>query len=344
VLDQWESGSHLSFKANPNWYQPPKLEQVFVRIVPDDAAQEAAILAGDSDIGTFLSSDQIEKLEAGGTVKVVPVSSGYNEAWFLNVNPDTARPFMLDVNVRKAIAMATDRFTIVKDLLVADINPVNATYWDMTPPYQTDTLQPYPYDPEQAKALLDAAGWVDSNGDGIRDKEGVELIVRYATNQRELRKSIQAVVEQQWNEVGIGAELANYSSDIFWNRFNDGGPMALGDYDVAEYSSVMNAYPDPDTDVFTCAQVVNADNPDGTNDQGYCNPALDELFKQQAVSTDPAARKELFNQIQQIMYDEVVYVGMWKDPDLWSVSSRLKNVKFSGVYPFWNAYEWEISE
>ncbi len=344
ALDQWESGSHLSFKANPNWYQPPKLEQVFVRIVPDDAAQEAAILAGDSDIGTFLSSDQIEKLEAGGTVKVVPVSSGYNEAWFLNVNPDTARPFMLDVNVRKSIALAADRFTIVKDLLVAEINPVNATYWDMTPPYQTDTLLPYPYDPEQAKQLLDAAGWVDSNGDGTRDKEGVELIVRYATNQRELRKNIQAVVEQQWKEVGIGAELANYSSDIFWNRFNDGGPMALGDYDVAEYSSVMNAYPDPDTDVFTCAQIVNADNPDGTNDQGYCNPALDELFKQQAVSTDPAARKELFNQIQQIMYDEVVYVGMWQDPDLWSVSSRLKNVKFSGVYPFWNAYEWEISE
>ena len=155
---------------------------------------------------------------------------------------------MLDVNVRKAIALATDRFTIVKDLLVAEINPVNATFWDMTPPYQSDTLEPYPYDPEQAKALLDAAGWVDSNGDGIRDKDGVELIVRYATNQRELRKSIQAVVEQQWNEVGIGAELANYSSDIFWNRFNDGGPMALGDYDVAEYSSVQNAYPDPDTD------------------------------------------------------------------------------------------------
>ncbi len=48
---------------------------------------------------------------------------------------------MLDVNVRKAIALATDRFTIVKDLLVAEINPVNATYWDTTPPYQTDTLE-----------------------------------------------------------------------------------------------------------------------------------------------------------------------------------------------------------
>jgi len=347
VLDQWETGSHLSFKANPDWINPPKLEQIFVRIVPDDAAQEAAILAGDSDIGTFLSSDQIEKLEAGGTVKVVPVSSGYNEAWFLNVNPDTARPFMQDINVRKAIALASDRFTIVNDLLVAEINPVNATFWDMTPGYESN-LEPYPYDPEQAKQLLDEAGWTDSDGDGIRDKtidgEKVDLIVRYITNQRELRKSIQAVMEQQWKEVGIGAELVNYSSDIYFNGYNDGGPRSLGLYEVAEFSTVQNAYPDPDTNSFMCDQIVSADNPDGTNDQGYCNPELDELFTQQAVETDLAKRKELFKQIQQIIYDDVVYIGMWKDPDLWSLSNRLQNVRFSGVYPFWNAYEWEIVE
>ena len=57
-------------------------------------------------------------------------------------------------------------------------------------------------------------------------------------------------------EVGIGAELANYSSDIFWNGFNDGGPQAQGEYDIAEYSSVQNAFPDPDTDAFTCDQIV----------------------------------------------------------------------------------------
>jgi len=349
MLDQWETGSHLSFKANPTWIQVPKLAQIFVRIVPDDAAQEAAILAGDSDIGAFLSSDQIEKLEAGGKVKVVPVTSGYNEAWFVNVNPATARPFMLDVNVRKAIALASDRFSIVKDLLVDTINPVNVTYWDMTPPYQTDTLQPYPYDPEQAKQLLDAAGWTDSDGNGIRDKmidgKKVDLIVRYITNTRELRKNIQAVVQQQWTEVGIGAELVNYSSDVYWNGYNDGGPQAQGLYDIAEYSSVQNAYPDPDaSNGWVCDQIASAEKPDGANWQGYCNTKIDELMAKQAVTLDPAARKELYNQIEQILYDDYVYIGMWKDPDLWSVSARLKNVKFSGVFTFWNAYEWEITQ
>jgi peptide/nickel transport system substrate-binding protein len=340
VFSEWESGSHLVFKANPNWIKPAKLEQVFIRIVPDDAAQEAAILAGDTDIGVFLSSDQIEKLEADGKVDVVGVTSGYDEGWFLNVNPATARPFMLDVNVRKAIALATDRFTIVKDLLDDSINPVNVTYWDATAPYGNPDLAPYPYDPDQAKALLDAAGWLDSNGDGTRDKDGVELVVRYITNQRELRKSVQAVVQQQWSLVGIGAELVNHSSDIYWNSYNDGGPQAQGLYDIAEYSAV-GAFPDPEASAnWLCSEISSADNPDGANWQGYCSEAMDALLKEQAVTLDLNKRIELYKQISQLMYDEVLYVGIWLDPDLWSINSRLQNVKLSGATPFFNAADW----
>jgi peptide/nickel transport system substrate-binding protein len=345
VFSEWETGSHISFTANPNWIAPPKIEQVFIRIVPDDAAQEAAIIAGDTDIGVFLSSDQIEKLEAGGNVKVVAVASGYDEGWFLNVNPETAHPAMLDVNVRKAIALATDRFTIVNDLLVESVNPVNTNFWDNNPPYGNTDLQPYPYDPEQAKQLLDAAGWKDTNGDGIRDKDGVELKLRYITNDRELRKNVQAVVEQQWSQVGIGAELVNYSSDVYWNGFNDDGPQAQGLYDIAEYSSVSNGFPDPEASSnWLCDQISSADNPDGANWQGYCDPAMDDLLKTQATTLDFDKRIDLYKQIQQKMYDEVLYIGMWKDPDLWSINSRVKNVELSGVYPFWNVQDWEVSQ
>ena len=347
VFTEWESGSHIIFTANPKWIRPPKLEQIFVRIVPDDAAQEAAILAGDTDIGVFLSSDQIEKLEAGGTVDVMAVSSGYDEGWFLNVNPETTHPAMLDVNVRKAIALPTDRFTIVKDLLVEEVNPVNTTFWDGTAPYGDPSLKPYPYDPEQAKQLLDAAGWTDSDGDGVRDKmidgQKVDLKLRYITNDRELRKNVQAVVQQQWALVGIGAELVNYSSDVYWNGYNDDGPQAQGLYEVAEYSSV-GSFPDPEiSSNWLCDQISSADNPDGANWQGYCNPQLDELLKKQATTLDRDVRIQLYYQIQKIMYDEVIYIGIWKDPDLWSVNKRLQGAKLSGATPFWNGHEWAVS-
>ncbi|HSL42183.1 MAG TPA: peptide ABC transporter substrate-binding protein [Anaerolineales bacterium] len=345
VFNEWETGSHISFVANPNWIQPPKVEQVFIRIVPDDAAQEAAIIAGDTDIGVFLSSDQIPTLEAGGDVDVVAVASGYSEGWFLNVNPETAHPAMLDVNVRKALAFATDRFTIVGDLLDDSVNPVNANFWDNNPPYGNTDIEPYPYDPDEAQRLLDEAGWVDSNGDGTRDKDGVELVLRYITNDRELRQNVQAVVQQQWSLVGIGAELVNYSSDVYWNGYNDNGPQAQGLYDIAEYSSVSTSFPDPESsDNWLCDSISSADNPDGANWQGYCDPEMDELLMQQATTLDTEERIEIYKQIQQKMYDEAIYIGMWKDPDLWSINDRVSNVQLAGVYPFWNAHEWEVSE
>lgn len=277
-------------------------------------------------------------------MNVVATPGGYNESWFLNVNPDTAHPAMLDVRVRQAIALATDRFSIVQNLLKPDINPVNATFWDNTPGYAADTLQPYPYDPEQAKQLLDEAGWVDSNGDGTRDKDGVELILRYATTTRELRKNVQAVVAQQWELVGIKAELINHSSDIFWNNYNDGGPQAKGEYDIAEYSQSPNGPPDPEaSNNWLCSEVASADNPDGGNWQGYCDAKMDELLKQQAVTADPAARLAVYREIQQKMYDEVLYIGMWKDPDLWSIHTALQNVNLSGPTPFWNANAWTVA-
>ena len=345
VFSEWETGSHIAFTANPNWVEPPKIEQVFIRIVPDDAAQEAAIIAGDTDIGVFLSSDQIPTLEAGGDVDVVAVASGYSEGWFMNVNPETAHPAMLDVNVRQAIALATDRFTIVSDLLDDSVNPVNANFWDNNPPYGNTDIEPYPYDPEEAERLLDEAGWVDSNGDGTRDKDGVELVLRYITNDRELRKNVQAVVQQQWSLVGIGAELVNYSSDVYWNGYNDNGPQAQGLYDIAEYSSVSTSFPDPESSAnWLCNAISSADNPDGANWQGYCDPEMDELLNEQATTLDFDARLELYKQIQQKMYDEAIYIGMWKDPDLWSINSRVSNVELGGVYPFWNAHEWEVSQ
>lgn len=344
VFAEWESGSHLRFVRNEKWWGPaPIVDEIFIRIVPDDAAQIAAIKAGDTDIGVFLSYSDVPDIEAAGTAVVVAVLSGYDEGWFLNVNPDTAHPAMLDVNVRKAIALATNREQITQDLLLGLTEPP-ATFWDGTPPYADTSLTPYPYDPEEAKALLDAAGWVDSNSDGTRDKDGVELVLRYITNDRQLRKDVQAVVQQMWAEVGIGSELVNHSSDIFWNSYGDGGPQATGEYDVAEYSSV-GTFPDPEASAnWLCSQIPSPDNPDGANWQGYCNEELDPLLQQQATTVDTQARIELYYQIEKIMYDDVIWIGMWKDPDLWSINNRLSGVRLSGASPFWNVTDWDVSE
>jgi ABC-type transport system substrate-binding protein len=62
----------------------------------------------------------------------------------------------------------------------------------------------------------------------------------------------------------------------------------------------------------------------------------------QASVLDTQERIDMYHRISQILYDEVLYVGIWKDPDLWSINNRLQNVKLSGASPFWNAHEWSV--
>jgi peptide/nickel transport system substrate-binding protein len=349
MLEEWNRGSSLSFIRNPAWPEQPNVERIFIQMVPDDAAQEAAIIAGDVDLGLFLSSDQIPTLEAGGNVDVVTVQSGYSEGWFLNVREGLAHPGMLDPNVRRAIALATDRFTIVNDLLNPEINPVNASFWSNNPPYADESLEPYPYDPDEAGRLLDEAGWVDSDGDGTRDKvidgEKVDLELRYATTTRELRRNVQAVVAQQWEAVGIRANLQNYESDLFFSGYEEGGPVAVGDFDIAEWSDLPTSFPDPDaSEKWRCADIPTDENPSGGNWAGVCNEGLDALLAEQAGVTDRATRIDLYRQIQQIIYDETLYIGIWRDPDLWSVNTRVQGVSIGGVNPFWNVTTWTVVE
>jgi len=339
VLTEWESGSFASFAANENyWLGKPKIDEIFIRFVPDDASQIAALKAGDGDLGTFFSYPDVPELEAAG-VEIIKVYSGYNEMMFFYLDPEVGHPALQDVKVRQAIAMAIDRFSINEDLLLGLTQPA-VTMWDNTP-YVDPSLEPWPYDPEQAKALLDEAGWVDTNGDGIRDKDGVEMVFTYGTTTREVRQDTQAIVQQQLAEVGIEVELLNYDADIFFSGYGEGGPAATGELDIYEYSDVSN-FPDPDIQEWLCREIPSDENPVGTNWSAICDEELDQLFQLQATQVDFDERQQTFFQISRMMYEKVYQLGLWQDPDLWGITGRLNNVKLSGATPFFNVMEWEL--
>ncbi len=345
VFKEWETGSHISFEANPNNPFPsaPKVDQIFVRIVPDDAAQIAAIKAGDADIGTFISYADVPDLQSVGTVDVPVVSSGFKESWFINLSTEAAtagHPALQDKNVRRAIVMAVDRAKINKELLNGLTKPA-LTFWDATA-FADSSIKPIPFDPEGAKKLLDDAGW-KVGSDGIREKDGVKLKLRYVTTTREVRKNTQAIVQQLWKDVGIDTELINHPSDIFFNGYAQDGPVARGKYDIAEWSDAP-AFPDPDVTSWLCDEIPTDASPDGGNRQFLCNKELDALFKEQAATVDLAKRKEIFAKIQAIIADEVYWVSIWDDPDLWTVSKKLQNINLSGATPFSNSHNWDKTQ
>ena len=118
VFDTWESGSYAHFVANPKyWGARPKIDELTIRFVPDDAAQIAALKAGDGLLGTFLAYSDIPDLQKAG-IQVIGVKSGYNEGIYFYLDPKKGHPALQDVHVRQAIAYATNREKLTKDLLL----------------------------------------------------------------------------------------------------------------------------------------------------------------------------------------------------------------------------------
>jgi peptide/nickel transport system substrate-binding protein len=339
---EWESGSYARYERNENyWGEPAKLDEVFIRFVPDDASQVASLKANDADLGTFISYADVPGLKDAG-LNIVVEPNGYSEWMFFLVNEEKGHPALLDVRVRKAIAMAIDREGINRDLLLGLTN-VPASFWDALPYYNDPPLENYPYDPEGAKALLDEAGWIDANSDGVREKDGVDLEIDHATTIREIRQDAQAVMQQQLAEVGIKLNVSPVDDTLYFASYADNGPAARGEFDIQEWSDGP-LFPDPDLYYWLCDQIPTDENPVGENWFYICDEELDGLIKLQSTQVDVAERQETISQINQLFYDKVYIIGLWQDPDVYAVGPRLKNVKFSGVTMFFNIAEWDLEQ
>ena len=346
MLKEWAAASHLVFEANDAyWRGRPELDQVNILVVPDDEAQMAAIKTGDTDVGIFLSYADIPTIDELDDVDVATVLSGYNESWFFNLNTDdtaaeNGHPAVQDERVRQAIAYAVDFDAITEQLMFGGTYPPG-TLWEETP-YAYPDAELYKYNPGKANELLDEAGWVDSNNDGTRDKDGVELVLVYSTTAgREVREQTQVVAQQYLSDVGIGIEIQNNSYDTMWNSYGQGGPIATGQYDIAEWSSVGD-FPDPNESQWLCSEIPSDESPDGSNWYGICDEDLDALLQAQAVEVDPDKRVEFFHEIGKIMSDKVYWLGVWHDNDVWTINRRTRGIKISGADPFWNAYAWDL--
>ncbi|NJL94233.1 MAG: peptide ABC transporter substrate-binding protein [Anaerolineae bacterium] len=340
MFDEWEVGSFIRFVRNENYFLgTPNLEVVVVQFIPDDVSYVLAIANEDVDIGTFFGYSDIEQIEEFGGNVVETLPSGFNEAWFFNVNPATAHPAMLDIRVRQALAMGFNRQQITEDLLLGRTYPADS-YWENTP-YESPNAQAPAYDPEMAAQLLDETGWVDSDGDGIRDMDGEPLSLRYITNTRAIRGEVQVVAQQQLGDLGVELLLEQYPSDVYFNGYAQEGPMARGQYDIAQLSTAPS-FPDPNTSRFLCSEIPSDEQPAGGNWYGLCVEELDALFTQQAAAVDFNERVAVFHQIDDLLNEQFVWVSIWHDPDLWSYNVRIQNIALNGVTPFWNAHEWDV--
>lgn len=341
VFREWTTGSMARFGANERyWLGRPALDEIVIRFVSDSASQVAALRSGTADLGTAIAYADAPVLQEAG-LTLFATYSGYNEGLFFYLAPPKGHPALQDARVRQAIALGFDRATFCEQHFHSLTQPA-ATGWDNTV-WVDPTLKPWPYDPDRAQGLLDAAGWTDTDGDGVRDKDGIALVLNYGTTASELRHAVQVQFQEQLAAIGVQINLQSYPDDLFFADFANGGPVATGQLDLFEYSNAPR-FPDPDTAEWLCAEIPSAENVGGRNWAALCDPTLDALFKAQSSQMDPLKRQATFQEITRLIHGNVYWLGLWQDPDLWAVGPRLRNVQLSAVTPFFNVREWELIE
>ena len=204
-------------------------------------------------------------------------------------------PFLSDIKVRTALSMAIDR-----DLLVeVGYGTAGRPTCNLVPApkvFASDNTGCLTQDIEGAKALLDQAGWTDSDGDGVRDKDGKKLAILYQTSTNAVRQDFQALIKDSWNQIGVETELRNLDASVFFGG-DPGSPDTFQKFyaDVEMYANVFDGT-DPQNYLaaYRCGGEPKPESQwQGENINRFCDPAYDAMIDELARTGDLARRGEL---------------------------------------------------
>jgi peptide/nickel transport system substrate-binding protein len=319
VLEKFEKGQFARFKANPNyWAGKPAVDKVVLRKFNNPDAMVAALKTGELDVAWDIPGAAFNQLKDDDDFVTNEGYQGSFSELAINGGDGLKKPHpaLADIEVRKAIAHAIDKKTLVARVLDGIGKPLETISPSANPEWVPDLSadQVYDFDLDKAKQILEDAGYKDTNGDGVREMPngGQPLkFTYYARSDGETGPKVAEFVRGWLDEIGI-ATTEKIASDSELTPI-----IGKGDYDMFAWG--WTPYVDPDTmlDYMTCKQVA-ADPEDPTNyynDANYCDPEYDKLYKQQKVELDPEKRLDIVHEMLTRWQQSAVYNVLWEEPE-----------------------------
>jgi peptide/nickel transport system substrate-binding protein len=277
VVDSFSPGEELTLSPNEGYYgDVPVLDELVYRVIPEVSSRLAALQAGEIQATWGIPDDQLATLEAvdGLTTEMIPATSVIT-MWF-----NSGRDTLASAEVRRALWKGVDFATIISALYPRTGQPADSVVAPAILGYAPQ--EAYEYDPDAAKAELEAAGF----------DFGQKLELQFSG--AEYRQFIQSVASDL-AKIGVDVEPVEKESAVFTQDL-----LALN-WDV-NFQALSTPTYDAATNVgrlYTCA----------ANRNGYCNPALDELLTEAGTSGDPEVRKAAYADAIEIIWDDAV--GMY---------------------------------
>jgi len=358
VISEWVAGDHLTLLPNPNFYSGrAKLDQVLIKFIPDPETALAALQTGDIDwYPDFSESDiaTVGALEPKIHLIVVPGSDFEHYLFNLGTTAgvegmdksksdvDGFCPFR-DVKVRKAIILGIDRQAVV-DTLLEGKTTVPGSQWPNSAWTNTD-LTPEAYDPDQAMALLDEAGY-KPGADGIRegqcDGQTVKLSFRFDTTDKQIREDIAVAAQDDLLKIGVDFKPTFTPAGTFFATYPEDGILPTGKFDMAGYTTGFYPDPYPTTGDWNC-DIPSKDNPSGTNNYHLCDPQIVKLLDDLNATADPAKRKVAVDALQKYIYDNALMIPMYARANVYGHVDRFVPGPFSFLSNLnWNAEVWDV--
>ena len=195
----------------------------------------------------------------------------------------------------------------------------------------------------KANAVLDEAGWTDSDGDGFRDKDGVKLSILYQTSTNAVRQDTQALVKDWWRQIGVDTELKNIDAAVFFGG-DQSSPDTFQKFyaDIEMYTNLFNG---TDAEAYmanwTCGEIPSpSNNWLGSNMPRYCNPAYDELVGKLSTTAGTEARGEIVKQLNDMLMQEGAMIALIDRGTVAAHANSLKGVKLNA----WDTHMWNIAD
>ncbi len=313
---RWNRNESIELARNDDyWGKKPNVERLIYRVVPNHTVATNLFERGEFDVMTEIQP-------------AVWVDMGKNPRWvtdywrvrfFWNnyswIGWNERRPFFKDRQVRQAMTYLFDRDTFLKNALKNLELPTTCPFFYESPGCDPK-LSPYPYDPDKGRKLLDAAGWVDHDGDGILDKDGVPFRFTFLmTESSVMLAKLTPVLKEALRKVGIEMDIAKVEWAVFTERLRD------GDFDAC---SLLWGDKVPEIDPRQVWHSSQANG--GSNYIAYRNPEVDDLIDRLTTELDDEKRFAEMRQMHDILYEDQPYVWMYVRPRLEAISKRVKNL------------------
>ena len=314
VVTDFRPNDVIQMVANDNYRDPAKpafASLTFKGGGDATAAGRAVMETGEFDYAwnLQLAPDVIARMEQGGKGTPVAGFGPLVERIMLNqTNPSpdldantrstaaAPHPFLKDPAVYKAMSLAIDRPLLV-EIGYGKAGKVTCNWIPAPAAFNSESLSCDTQDIAGANAMLDAAGYKDTNGDGVRETpDGMPLKLLYQTSTNAVRQDFQALIKQWWSEIGIDAELRNLSASVFFGG-DPGSPDTYQKFyaDVEMYANTFNGT-DPQAYLgnMVCDKAPRPDTQwQGENISRWCDPAYDELYAKLATTAGIEARAEI---------------------------------------------------